>query len=73
MYIKLGRWHVCVITSEICIQREHVLSFVGHDTGLLILSYSLFKEVCFPFKGNVLHEVKGIFNIEYLQNVLTQH
>ena len=44
-----------------------MLSFVGHDTRLLVLSYSLLKEIGFPLEGNVLHEVKWVLNIVDLQ------
>lgn len=55
---------------EICIQREDVLCFVWHYTSLLVFSYSLLKKVSLPFKGDVLHEIKWILNIEHLQEVI---
>ena len=38
----------------------------AHYSWLLIFCYSLLKEICFSFQGNVLHEIKWILNIEDL-------
>ena len=46
-----------------------MLSFVGHDTSLLVLSYSLLKEISLPLERNVLHKVEWILNIVNLQEV----
>lgn len=51
---------------EVCIECEDVFRFFRHDASLLVLSYSLLKEVGFAFQGNVLHEVKRILHIVHL-------
>ena len=35
----------------------------AHYSWLLIFCYSLLKEICLSFQGNVLHEIKWILNI----------
>ena len=44
-----------------------MLSFVRHHTTLLVLPHSLLKEVCFPFKGNVLHKIERVLHIIHLK------
>ena len=50
-----------------------MLCLVRHDTSLLVLSYSLLKEISFPLERNVLHKVKWILNIINLQEGNENH
>ena len=57
-----------VNASEIRIESKHVVSLpVVHNSSFLIFPNFLFKEVGLSFQGDVLHEIKWIFNVVHLE------
>ena len=55
---------------KVSVQAKLALLLGVHHAHLLVLAHPLLKEVGLAFQGNVLHEVKGVFNVVNLQCVI---
>ena len=53
--------------SEVRVKGEDVIFLVGHNSGFLVVAYSSFEEVCFPFQGDEVHKGERVVCVEVVR------
>merc|ERR1711997_682436 len=51
------------LSLKISINGKYAVFGLGHDSSLLVFTNAFFKKVGLAIKGNIFHEIKGIFYV----------